>query len=342
MEASRGVLSKHKVNVNVQALRNGSGVQAVTDLRNSVVTPDAGAGFLMQLPGGSAITLITNRLQSYVEGVETYSGRVEGNESGFFTLSIEDDKVYGQVNIEYIAYDLRFDEVYSSHVLTEIDQARVPRHSPEPLSDGAAYTATPQGSSSLTLFSGSINGTVRVLILHASDVPNPTTLASNIISTMNDTYFNDGFDPDFHVTLADLRNLNNDLDGVCKEDILSRMENGTSPFANIATWIDDENADVVLTIATTDPSVTNCSINGIYGLNEARWNAVSTAENYQLLRSHYSNFSSPSVLYFGPATSVDVTVAINQTLYLKVRACNGSGCSDLSAQKTATYYNGCL
>lgn len=506
IEENRGILSKSQVNVNVQALRNGSNVQDNANSKTMVAQPDAGEGFLMQLPDGTVVTLVTNRLQSFVKGVETYTGRVKDIESGFFTLSIEDDKVFGQVNIEYMAYDIRFDNAFRSHVLTEVDLARMPHQTPEPLGDGTAYKAALRSLISPSSLSSPINGNVRVLILHASDVSNPNTLASNIISEMNESIFENEINPDIFVTLADLRNLNDDLDELCSDDILEDMETPTAPFTNIATWIDDEYADVVLTIATTDSSLT-CTYTGswgrvggqasdllnptmpyavtadtyaigdltaihelghvfggghptwpvstlesysddvepysrgyiaadgdwqtimgaydgngcdfsttlpntdcvripfwsnpnttyageargvtytddnqvpysanmrsaleiqiplvaafesypdsapavpgnfrvirlfCYGRNTAAWNSVSTAENYQVFRSYYSNFSYPQLIYFGPNTLLPITVSQGQPWYLKVRACNGSGCGDLSAQKTATYYDNCL
>lgn len=266
MEESRGILSKNKVNVNVQALRNGSAVYQPAKSKKMAADPDGTDGFLMQLPDGTVVTLVTNRLHSYMTGVETYSGRIKDIETGHFTLSIENDRVYGQVNIDYMSYDIKYDKTTRSHVLSEIDQARMPHHAPEPLGSGTAYETTSQSIGIPTpMLSGSAIGTVRVLILHGSDVSNPSTLASNIISKMNDTFFDDKMDPDLHVTLADLRNLNDDLDGVCKEDILYDMYYEDAPFANIATWIDDEDADVVLTIATTDTSLTTCQLTGTLG-----------------------------------------------------------------------------
>lgn len=499
-EEDNGVLSRHIIDVDVQALRSGSSVLAVANLDKGEAVSGVGDGFLMQLPGGAVVTLHTHRLHSYVRGVETYSGRVDGIESGFFTLSIENDKVYGQVNIEFMAYDIRYDTVASAHVLTEIDLAKLPKHSPEPLRDGVADEELLKSVSGSIPLSGSTNGTVRVLILHASDVSNASTLASNVIAKMNDTFFDDGMDPDLHVTLADLRNLNSDLDGVCNEDILSKMENEISPFANIATWISDEDADVVLTIATTDPSVTGCDYTGPYGriggqasglmdaarpyavtadtyaigdltavhelghvlggghpiwsvstlesfsddvepysrgyiaddgdwqtimgsyddkgcefsttlpnydcirlplwsdptksyAGEARgvtyvsdtqvpysadmvsaleiqmplaaafdsytysspgaisgidveecfannivtWNSVANAENYQVLRSYSGSFTNPEVIYFGAQTHVRIVVNQGSTKYIKIRACNGSGCGQYSSQLTLTY-----
>jgi hypothetical protein len=138
-ELSRGIMSRNKVIIDVQALIDGSMIQPFTNPKKVLAQPEAGKGFLMQLPGGDVVTLVTKRLHSYVKGVETYSGRVKDIESGFFTLSIEDDKVFGQVNIEYMSYDIRYDKASRSHVLTEIDQAIMPHHAPEPLDDGLAY-----------------------------------------------------------------------------------------------------------------------------------------------------------------------------------------------------------
>lgn len=503
-DKGRGIVSKNKVNVNVEALLNGSSVRGVADSRELVADPDAGKGFDMQLPDGTLITLVTHRVHSYVQGVETYSGRLKDIDTGHFTLSIENGKVFGQVNIEYMAYDIKYDKENNSQILTEIDLARMPHDTPEPPNMGSAYKESVQGVSGPTQFlSGSAIGTVRVLILHGSDVSNPSTLASNIISKMNDAFFDDNMDPDLHVTLADLRNVNDDFDGLCKLEILDDMRTATAPFTNIATWIDDEYADVVLTIATTQDNVSGCPTHGRYGgiayqydaapanpddplavtmdtyaigdytaLHEighvfggfhsdwaatntnnwypntepdsrgfisstgdwqtimgsffvggcvfssdppngdcvrlplwsnpsksysgetrgqthvdatttpfsanmasalevqmpivavnqsypdsapsvpgnfrvisenchgqsiAYWNSTSTAENYQLLRSYSSAFTNPEVIYFGSNTSFYVNVSQGQPWYLKVRACNGSGCGNLSAQKLALY-----
>lgn len=501
-ELRKGIMSRSKVIVDVQALKDGSMIQQVSKANPQIEDLNGEDGFLMQLPDGSVVTLLTNRVQSWVKGVETYSGHVKEIESGYFTLSVESNKVYGQVNIDYMAYDIQYEKSSRSHMLTEIDKARMPKHAPEPLGDGTAYMETLQ-SFPTPLLSGSAIGTVRVLILHGSDVSNPTTLASNIISSMNDTLFDDGMDPDLHFTLADLRNLNDDLDGLCKSDIKDLMNTPSTPFTNIATWIDDEDADVVLTVVTEDEDiedVTDCEY-GIYGRiggiasdflnsnlpyaitmdtyaigdltaahelghvmggmhsnindywlqywspnselyargythsggdwqtvmggydecdfvplpdidcvrlplwsdptksydNETRgvtfieedqdpysadmasaleihmpivaawesypysapgtpsnidveecfsqnivtWDATTNAENYQVLYSPWSNFSNPEVIYFGSHEYVRVVVSQQSTKYIKIRACNGSGCGAYSSQLTLTYNSFC-
>jgi len=255
-----GILSKSNINVNVEALFDGSNVQGIASSNKAEAQSDTEEGFFMQLPDGIVVTLVTNRLQSYVEGVETYSGRVKDIETGHFTLSIEDGKVYGQVNIESMVYDIRYEKLLRSHVLTEIDQARMPHHTPEPPENSTTHSNAlkPMYAPTPMLTSPDI-GTVRVLILYASDVSNASTLASNIIAKMNDSFFDDRMDPDFHVTLAGLRALNDDFDGLCKESILDHMRTATAPFTNISTWISDDHADVVLTIASTVANMPNCT-----------------------------------------------------------------------------------
>lgn len=273
IEKNRGIVSKNKINVNFQTSLKGSSVQADASSKIEEAFPAAEEGFLIQLPGGMVVTLVTNRSQSYVDGVETYSGRVEDTKSGYFTLSVKNGKVFGQVNIGPMIYNISYDKTSRSHVLTEIDQARMPHNTPEPLGDGLAYkaalkskgmTTKSQGLPTPMMLTSPDIGTIRVLILYASDVAYPSYLASNVISSMNNTFFGDGMDPDLHFTLADLRNLNNDLDGLCSDEILADMESTTAPFANISTWIDDEYADVVLTISKTDPSLT-CLYTGAWG-----------------------------------------------------------------------------
>jgi hypothetical protein len=405
-----------------------------------------------------------------------------------------------------MAYDIKFDPWIESHVMNEIDLARMPKHSPDPVARAGREIATSQTIGVPMLLSGTGHGTVRVLFLYASDVNNSSTLVSNIISSMNDSFFDDGMDPDLHVTLANTRQLSSDLDGLCKEEIRDLMEDGATPFSNIGSWQSTDYADIVVTIATTDLSVNNCSetddggrvggiasdllnedlpyvvvmdtyaigdysaaheighifggghqdwsvatmqyywpstepyargyiassddwqtimggydsncgfstslpntdcvripywsdpdetysgesrgvaynsdtqtpvsadmslaletqmpvvadfesypysapatpanfrviSNNCYGSNDVKWNSSTNAENYQLLRSYSIAFTNPEVIYFGSDRSVTVNVQQYQTQYLKVRACNGSGCGNYSVQRAAVWVPNCL
>lgn len=66
----------------------------------------------------------------------------------------------------------------------------------------------------------------------------------------------------------------------------------------------------------------------------ASWTAVSGANRYVL--EHNRNGGTFSVDYDGTATSASVTPALAGSYKFRVKACNASGCSDYSAEKTVT------
>lgn len=78
-----------------------------------------------------------------------------------------------------------------------------------------------------------------------------------------------------------------------------------------------------------------------YGLNQVSWSSVFGAQEYELWGSTSSDFSSPWRLYRGPQTSRGINVS--GTVYLRVRACNPSGCSSYRTASTpAQRFPGCL
>lgn len=78
-----------------------------------------------------------------------------------------------------------------------------------------------------------------------------------------------------------------------------------------------------------------------YGFYEAFWTAQPTATEYQLHRSTSSTFSSPIMVYSGPATQQWINVT-SGTWYLRARACNASGCSGWTNQISATRLGYCM
>ncbi len=63
-----------------------------------------------------------------------------------------------------------------------------------------------------------------------------------------------------------------------------------------------------------------------WGLNSVTWAASAGATSYELYRSTNSSYPSQTLEYSGPNTSR--TVSASTLTYLRVRACNSSGCSD--------------
>ena len=78
-----------------------------------------------------------------------------------------------------------------------------------------------------------------------------------------------------------------------------------------------------------------------YGGNDVSWAASPGATRYELYKSSTAAFTTQSLEYSGPDTFDSVTVPA--TRYLRVRACNASGCSCYrNGNRTATYTNGCF
>ncbi len=89
-------------------------------------------------------------------------------------------------------------------------------------------------------------------------------------------------------------------------------------------------------------SVSGIYVDGCYQNNIISWHSVTNAENYQVLRSYSSNFTNPEVIYFASQASVNVRIFQGYpTEYVKIRACNGSGCGAYSSQLTLTYNASC-
>lgn len=263
-EAALGVVSRRTIQINPESLRQASPavLRSPANREDVAGQPEA---VTLTLPGVGEVQLVPNRAQSYVPGVETFSGTVADTENGWFTLSIEREKAFGLVKIGAMNYDIRYVAKLRSHVLSETDVTRMPRHAPNPLHGGNSQAPEPDVTEPVMQLHSSINGAVRVLILYANDVPYITTLSSNIISELNNSLFDDGVDPDYHFVLAGKQQLSSNLDEVCKEEVLAKMENENSPFGSILSWQGSYDADVVLTLKTADPQLTQQDCGVAYG-----------------------------------------------------------------------------
>ncbi len=77
-----------------------------------------------------------------------------------------------------------------------------------------------------------------------------------------------------------------------------------------------------------------------WATNSASWAASAGATYYELWRSTNSSYTTQTLEYSGANTSHGFLASTNT--YLRVRACNGSGCSGYRVgDKPASYYNGC-
>lgn len=93
------------------------------------------------------------------------------------------------------------------------------------------------------------------------------------------------------------------------------------------------------------PSVLDVQPQFCFGSNLVEWSASSgVVGSYELYKSSSSNFSSQTLVYKGTDLATSITISSSESpQYLRIRACNGGGCSSYrNGDQTATYTNGCL
>jgi len=117
--------------------------------------------------------------------------------------------------------------------------------------------------------------------------------------------------------------------------------------ADMESWLEESSLPIVSGYQTDPPPpagapTLNVMSEHCFGLHTASWNQVTGADLLQLFSSTSSNFTSPVLRFEGTGTLVTINVPQNTTWFLRVRACNGGGCTGLSNQQSATWVNECF
>jgi len=94
--------------------------------------------------------------------------------------------------------------------------------------------------------------------------------------------------------------------------------------------------------APGSPSAPGVQSQQCYGLNIVDWPQDADVDKFQLFTSLASSNDDWSLAYHGSGTSTGVIVPSGDAMNLRLRGCNGSGCSDYSALAYAFYYPDCL
>ena len=90
------------------------------------------------------------------------------------------------------------------------------------------------------------------------------------------------------------------------------------------------------------PASMTVTIAMCWGLNTVTWAASPGATYYELYRSTNSSYPTQTLEYSGPNTNDVVTAGAGTPVYLRVRACNASGCSGYRVgDKPAGWYGTC-
>lgn len=455
--------------------------QRVTDAEGQVARlaarPLVGHSVEVDLPGVGPVLLRVTGLTELVDGVSTVSGVFAQDSASVFTLSYHGGRVLGSIRDRTHNWVIEPDG--ATHRLRKIERRLIPR-----ISDAAADVVeigkSAKAPTALSKTGG--GGRVDILFLHASNVSNASSIASDIISNMNSALSTSLVSSNNYVASAGIQQINDDFDDDSRQTILNLMRLRQAPFVDLVSdLMFNANADIAFLIVEEDAGASDipvfgrvggiastfvesepfglstddyalgdytalheighvfngkhedftggsnrgkvasddswqtvmggyveCSFNGLpadceriryfsnpdvtysgtatgdvgsrdmesalessmvtvsswrdngdpvapgipssistisescYGFNTIDWAAVSGATAYRLYESSSSAFTSPSVIYTGSDTEAVVTVPAWSTRYYRVRACNSSGCSNFTAQVSASYFNGCL
>ncbi len=217
--------SMRYVSVDVGALREITGDEGELVLVDDL--PIVGHRFDVVLPGEGRVTLQVDQVVQLFPGVTTYAGTLESDHGATFTFSVEDGKLLGSLSLGRYRWVVKPDAAGGLHTLKKLDKARIPRIPDDVDSDVPAVPL----KGSFEKVQGS--GNVRVLFLHANNVPNAGMTASNIVSEMNQALRNSQVSFNNRITSAGLQLVPANFNGQNRADILEQMDDRVAPFQDL-------------------------------------------------------------------------------------------------------------
>lgn len=237
------------VQVDTAALRSVRGPSAITHRQLSA--PAAGQSMPFDLPYRGQIWLETKRLSESRDGILTMSGAVRGYEDSEFRLTTDPEgTLLARIRIGANLWLLR--PVGSTHVLRWLDVERMEIVPDEPVESTRSLVKKPGLASAKT----GGNGRVDVLFLYGTDVSSPGSIASAVVSDLNDSLSNSGLASNYEFVVADVQSIGDDFDAVDKEVLIYEMINRDPPFDDLMSdRMFEANADIAVLLISTDPGM---------------------------------------------------------------------------------------
>lgn len=271
-------VSSWRIHLNLDAL---TAIEAPDGSRIATARGAALAGQHLDLPIPGREAPMRLNLETVYEGyagVITYAGTIDGDDGSLVAISIDGDEILGKIHhSEGFTYLIESAMDGPEYTLSVIDQTLMPQ--PPDLDDhqesADEYDSARPGSTesrpSKDVQPMSWGGEVRLLVLYTPAVAaqtNITLLANNVVSTFNQSLGLSGVSGSNFVTLADLRNIGNNLATVgrrCRKQIIDNMGNRVHEFSLLDNWMEVAWADIGLTIMTTEPGYSDCGSVGRIG-----------------------------------------------------------------------------
>ncbi|QOC21321.1 hypothetical protein IC757_09660 [Wenzhouxiangella sp. AB-CW3] len=250
------------------AIEGPNGTRIATDRG----APLSGQRLALPVPKRSTpLQLKIDTVHEGKDGMITYAGKIDGDDGSLVAITVDQEALLGRIHhSEGFTYLLESRLDSPQYTLSIIDQTLIPRPekkhhnhlSPQNVEQEQKQAPTRRDQSAQPMSSG---GEVRVLVMYTPAVAqqeNIALMANNIIATFNQSLSYSGVNSSNFVTLAGLRNINDNLSTSghrCRDEILFDKSNEEEAFSNISDWMSEDWADMGLTIMTTETGYTECS-----------------------------------------------------------------------------------
>ena len=191
--------------------------------------------------------------------ITTYVGTIKGNKYSSFTLSVDKQKVIGNITEGKNLFVIKpFENDSKRHTITWLDKSLIlPYHDSEEKAESFKSKSLPE------IKSHNNYNKVRILYLFGNNVSNPNALAANITATFNTALYNSGVNYKNSLMTAGVQVLPTDFGTDCRSVMNDNMKNRSSYFNDIDTRRANAFADIVVSVAKGNVNI-NCPLFGSY------------------------------------------------------------------------------
>lgn len=245
----------------------------VTDAEGSVARtafrPIIGNTVYVDLPAKGLVALRVTGITELVSGVTTVSGVLSQDSEHVFTLSMNDGRVLGSIRDRTHNWVIEPDG--PAHRLRKVERRLIPRIIDVAVDGWQDSKKSEVGPAALKTGGG---GRVDILFLHANNVANPSSIASDIISNFNSALSSSVVSSNNYVASAGVQQINDDFDDDSRLTILAQMRDRTAPFVNLVPdLMFNANADIAFLIVAEDAGATDIPGFGRVGGIASNFNA---------------------------------------------------------------------
>jgi len=213
----------------------------------------AGSRLKFALPDSGQAELVVATVQQLLPGVTTFSGHLADDETSDFTFSIEAGKLVGSIHQGTHAWLVEPHTTSNQYVVRTIDRTMLPKGEPDLTHSQQRLSQAPSSIEQREVTSATMStGSVRVLFLHASDVPNASSQAANIVMAFNNSLSLSAVASNNFLTIAGVQQVDSVFDDQSRFTIINAMMARAAPFDGVDAAMNTTAADVAFLLVRED------------------------------------------------------------------------------------------